>query len=32
MKKQTNKYVREISAFSCKKMRDNYSNVIEIFS
>ena len=34
MKKQTNKYVREMSAFSCKKMHDkfdNYSNVIEIF-
>ena len=30
-KKQTNKYVREMSAFSCKKMHDNYSNVIEIF-
>ena len=26
-----NKYVREMSAFSCKKMHDNYSNVIEIF-
>ena len=29
--KQTNKYVREMSAFSCKKMHDNFSNVIEIF-